>query len=276
MRLFNQVAIVGTGLIGGSIALGVKRKKLAFKIIGLSRRKKNLSWARKNKVIDIASRNINVLREADLVILATPVSRILSLSAKIAKIIRKDCIVTDVGSTKKQIVFKLSKIFPRYIGSHPLAGSQKRGVINADPGIFNNSLCILTPTRNSDPRALAKIKKLWHALGAKVAILNPDKHDRILAFVSHFPHLAAFALIGMVPAEYLKFSPVSLKEMTRIAASDAQLWKDIVLSNRVNILRAIGLFKNKLIQIKSAIEKNDEHKLTKIFNAAKQKRERLK
>jgi len=273
--MFNKVAIVGTGLIGGSIALAIKKKRLAKVVVGVSRHKKTLLLAKKIMVIDKGSQELNIIKDADLVILATPVDTIINLAAKIYPFVKKGCIVSDVGSTKREIVSKLERIFPRYIGSHPLAGSEKRGVVNANPSIIKGSLCILTPTKNTDKEALEKIKRLWSELGARVAFLPPDAHDKILSFVSHLPHLVAFSLIDIIPKEYLRLASSGLKDTTRIAASDSEIWCDIFLSNQKNILKSIGLFQNNLSRIKSAIQRKDKKLLNKIIKEAKKKRNSL-
>jgi len=275
MRLFNKVAVIGTGLIGGSIALAIKKRRLADEVIGVSRHKSTLLLAKKIHAIDRGSEDINIIKGADLVILATPVSTILALAPKIAGIIKKECIVTDVGSTKQEIAAKLGKIFPRYVGTHPMAGSQKRGVANAKPQIFKGSLCLLTPLGNTDKEACVKIKKLWLSLGAKVIYLSPKMHDKILSFISHLPHIAAFSLISSVPSQYLKFSSTGLKDTTRIAASETELWNDIFLSNRKNILKAIAVLEDNLKKIKSALNKKDKYSLTKLLREAKLKRDSL-
>lgn len=275
MRLFNKVAIIGTGLIGGSLALAIKKKGLAGEIIGVSRHKKTLLLAKRIGAIDKGSQDLKVIQDADLVILATPVSTIIKLAVKISKIIKKECLVTDVGSTKQAIVSKLERIFPQYVGSHPLAGSEKRGVLNADPRLFKDSLCILTATRNTHKAAQEKIKRLWNNLGAKVISVAPDAHDKILSFVSHLPHLVAFSLIGAVPSNYLKFASTGLKDTTRVAASSSEMWSDIFLSNQKNVLKSIGLFQNNLSLIKSAIQRKDKKLLNKILKEAKEKREAL-
>jgi len=275
MRLFNKVAIVGVGLIGGSLALAIKKKRLAVEIVGVSRHKNTLALAKKSGAIDQGSQDLSIIKDADLVILATPVKTILDLARPILKFIRPDSIVCDVGSTKEEIVSKLSNIFPGFVGSHPLAGSEKRGVSNASSGIFKNSLCILTPTDKTDPKALAKIEKLWHQLGVKVLFLNPDIHDKALSLVSHLPHALAFSLAGIIPPKYSKLGANSLKDTTRIAVSDSQLWADIFLSNRKNILESIRLFAKNLSKMQSAIHKKDRKVLIKILEDAKAKRELL-
>ncbi len=275
MRLFNKVAIVGTGLIGGSIALAIKKKHLANEIIGVSRHRKSLAFAKKIGAIDRGSQALEIVKEADLLVLATPVSVITSLAPKISRIVSGDCIVTDVGSTKEEISKALEKLFPDYIGSHPLAGSEKRGIINAHPDMFKGSLCILTPTQNSQPKALAKIRAFWERIGARVALLAPQKHDMILALTSHLPHIVVFSLIDSVPKEYLRFASSGLRDTTRIAASDSEIWADILLSNRNNIIKTIELFQNNLSKLKSAIAKKDKKILNSILKQIKQKRDSL-
>jgi len=276
MKLFNKVAIIGTGLIGGSIALSIKKNKLAGEVIGVSRHKANILLAKKMHAIDRGSQDINIVKGADLVIFATPVNTTLSLAPKIAAIVKRSCIVTDVGSTKQEVVAALTKIFPKYAGSHPMAGSEKRGVINAQADMLKGSLCLVTPDKNTDKEACRKISKFWVMLGTKVMLLSPEAHDKILSFVSHLPHIAAFSLIGTVPKEYFKFSSGGLKDTTRVAASEAELWADIFLTNRKNILKAMSGLQNNLNKIKSAINNKDRILLTKILQRAKEKRNILK
>jgi prephenate dehydrogenase len=275
MRLFNKVAIIGVGLIGGSIAQAIKKKNLAGEVVGVSRHKKTLFLAKKLQAIDRGSQDLNIIKGADLVILATPVETIINLAAKISPLLKKDCIVSDVGSTKQKIVSKLERIFPRYIGTHPLAGSEKRGIVNACAGAFKDSLCILTPTRHTDKKALGELRRLWIKLGAKTVFLTPDTHDKILSFVSHLAHLAAFSLIGIMPGRYLKFASSGLRDTTRIAASDSALWADIFLSNQKNITRAVTCFQKNLGKIKSAINSRDKKLLIQILKEARVKREIL-
>ena len=275
MRLFNKVAIIGVGLVGGSIALAIKKRKLAHKIVGVSRRRKTLLLARQRGAIDKGAQELSIIKDADLVIFATPVSTILNLAPRAAKFIKPDCIVSDVGSTKKKIASKLGKLFAHYVGSHPLAGSEKQGVINASPDIFKDSLCILTPINTTNPKDLQKIKRLWVKLGARVLSLAPEKHDKILSVISHLPHIIAFSLMKGIPGSYLRLASSSLRDTTRIAASDSQLWADIFLSNQKDMLSSIGLFQKNLSRIKSAINKKDKGLLLKILRDAKKKRDSL-
>ncbi len=275
MKIFKKVAIVGVGLIGGSLALAIKQKKIADEIIGVSRHKKTIELAKNNRIIDCGSQDMRSIATADLLILAVPVRAILDLAKPISKIVSKDCIVTDVGSTKQEIVAKLDKLFRNYLGAHPLAGSEKRGALHATPNLFKNSLCILTPTPKTKALAFRKIKGLWNQVGAKTVSLKPADHDRILAFVSHLPHAVAFSLINSVPGNYLRFSASGLRDTTRIAASDAGIWENIFLSNRNNMVTAIESLEEQLKRLKSAIKKSDQQQINKILRLANQKRESL-
>jgi prephenate dehydrogenase len=276
MKLFKTVAIVGTGLIGGSIALDLKRGKLAGRVIGVSRHRRTITLALKSGAIDAGSQDLASLKDADLVILATPVHTILELAPKIGRLVGKNCIVTDVGSTKCEIVTRLEKVFPRFVGSHPLAGSERRGIANAAAGLLRNSLCLVTPTKNTDPQALAKIKQLWSKLGARVIAVTPRMHDEALAFVSHLPHAAAYSLMNTVPPAYLKFSAAGLKDTTRIASSDPAIWVDIFLSNRTYMLRAIDMLQRQLSGMRGALSRRKRNALASILRSGQKKRASLK
>lgn len=272
---FKKVSIIGVGLIGGSLALAMKRMGLARTIVGICRHKESIALARRKGVIDAGSLDIKAIQGSDLVILAMPVGQIMALAKKISLLVSKECIVTDVGSAKEEIVGKLDRVFKRFVGAHPLSGSEKRGVQFADAGIFKDTLCILTPGPKTDPLAKHTVEGLWRRCGARVIFLDPGKHDRVLSFVSHLPHLAAFSLIDTVPAEFLRFSASGLKDTTRIASSDAVLWADIFLSNH-KLLKAVDLYQAKLAELKKAIKGNNRSSLVRILRRAKNKRAILK
>lgn len=275
MKIFNKVVIFGTGLIGGSLGLALKRKQLAAQIIGFSKHKENAIKALKIGAIDCIGSSLDVTRDADLIILATPVDTITKIMFKISKKIKKDCLVIDVGSTKEEIVLKLSRLTSNFLGCHPLAGSEKKGITNAKADIFNNSVCIITPSGKTKNAVLDKIKLLWQKLGAKTVLMNPKEHDQILAFTSHLPHFVAFSLMGAIPDKFLKLSSGGLKDVTRISGSSELLWNQIFLSNRKNLLAAVSSFQVKLAALKLALSKKNAKLLTKILSTAKEKRERL-
>jgi prephenate dehydrogenase len=275
MRLFKKVASVGTGLIGGSIGLAIRNKHLADEVIGISRRRKSIRYAKRKGVIDRGSQDLKIIRGCDAVILAMPVETIIKMAPAISKLISRDCLVTDVGSTKAEIVRTLSGIFPNFIGSHPLAGSEKTGVLQAHQDMFEDSLCILTPTARTPSLALNRIKALWQRLGAKTVLLTPESHDKILSLVSHLPHVTAFALMNIIPTDCLMYAANGLKDTTRIARSDSELWAQIFLNNRKNMLRSIGLFEVQLSRIKSAVKRKDKKLLKRILVQARKRRESL-
>jgi len=278
--IFNQVTIIGVGLIGGSLGLAIKKKRLARQVIGFSRRQKTISQALKLKAIDKGTLDLNkAIKGSDLIVLATPAETIIKLAKLIAKIVKEDCIVTDVGSCKAKIIASLEKNFPKnikFIGGHPLAGSEKKGVVFACPDMFVKSLCILTPTKKTDLLAFKKIKTLWQRLGADIKILSPLEHDKILAFVSHLPHFISFSLIQSVPDKFLKFAPQGLKDMTRIASSDPIIWRDIFSENKKQLLSSIDKFETTLKKIRKLIRSSNGAKLVKVLADIKNKRDNLK
>jgi len=275
MKLFKKTVIIGTGLIGGSLGLALKKGHLVSQITGLSRHKRNAGLAKKAGAVDYASTSLGVVKDADLVILATPVEAIIEIALKIAKEIKKDCVVIDVGSTKEEIVSRVSRVIPNFIGCHPLSGSERRGVINLKADIFRNSICIVTPTAKTNKKVLNKVIFLWRSLGSKVVILSPKEHDRILSFTSHLPHAVVFSLMSCIPMEFLGLSSGGLRDSTRISASDASLWSEVFLSNRRNLLTSLSAFQAKLAVLKLAIERRNKKFLINILAAANKKREKL-
>ncbi|TBR15744.1 prephenate dehydrogenase [bacterium] len=275
MKPFKKVVIVGVGLIGGSLALVLKKNRLASSVIGIARHKDSIKLAIRRGVIDGGSLDFSIAEGADLLVFATPVGSILSLASDFKKIVPADCIVMDVGSTKEKVVNQLSKIFPNFIGTHPMAGSEKKGVMNSQVNLFKDSLCIITPVKKTNKQALHRISQLWKSLGVKVFYLKPAQHDRIISFVSHLPHLVAFSMINNVAVNFMKFASTSLRDGTRVAASDPQMWRDILLTNRGNILKAVRSFQKQLELIENAVANKDSAKLSKIIKEANKRRRAL-
>ncbi|MFA4992823.1 MAG: prephenate dehydrogenase [Candidatus Omnitrophota bacterium] len=275
MKLFNKAVIIGTGLIGGSLGLALKEKHLVSQIIGLSRHRKNAGLAREYGAIDSVGSSLEAVKDADLVVLATPIEAIIDIALKIAKKIKKNCVVIDVGSTKGAVVSKISPLIPNFLGCHPLAGSERRGAVNLQEGIFNNSICIVTPTAKTNKKVLNKVALLWRKLGSRVVSLSPEKHDQVLAFTSHLPHAVAFSLIGCIPDDYLSLSSGGLRDSTRISASDANLWSEVFLSNHRNLLLSLSAFQAKLAVLKLALKRKNKKLLVSILSASSKKREKL-
>lgn len=275
MRLFNKVAIIGVGLIGGSLGLALKKKALAKEIIGIGHRQKSIDQALRVGAIDAGYLELDKLRDADLVILAAPVKEIIDILPKLKNLITKDCLIIDAGSTKSEIIKTAEKHKLRYIGCHPLAGMEKKGPENARADLFKNSLCLLVSPKKYNPQDLSRVKKLWEALGARTLVLNSEKHDRILSFTSHLPHAVAFSLIDCIKPEYFSFAASGLKDTTRIALSDSLLWKDIFLTNRKQLLLAINTFEKSLRRMKILIKDNRTDKLKGYLEKARDKRNGL-
>jgi len=275
MAMFKKVGIVGTGLVGGSLALALKKKHLACTVVGVSRQPATLVRAKALKAIDAGSTDLDILKQCDLVVLATPVQTIITQIKIISNIITQDCIVIDVASTKEEVVSKAGKLFTKFVGCHPLAGSQEHGIMCARADLFEKALCIITCVKTTNPAALATITTMWRKLGSKPEILDPYTHDKVLAFMSHLPHVLAFALMASTPRKYLPFAAQSFRDLTRIASSNAQLWDDIFITNRKNLMQSIDSFSTIFNDMRTAIKNNDAAALNRIMTTALRKRQLL-
>jgi prephenate dehydrogenase len=278
-ELFRRVAIVGVGFMGASLGLAIKKKGLAREVIGIGRQETSLKEAKDLGAIDEGTLDFNKgTVGADLIVLATPVNTILSTIEILGKEHRRGCIITDLGSTKAEIVARAEKVLPHsllFVGSHPLVGSEKRGPAHANAQLYEGAVCVMTPTDKTNRLAREKIKQFWTQLGSSVKLMTPQEHDQVLAYISHLPHLAAFALMKAIPDNYLDQATQGLKDITRIAASDPQVWRDIALSNHKSILEALDEAVKVLASIRKAIVTRDTEALTDIFKVAREKRERL-
>ena len=278
-HMFRKVTIIGAGLIGGSIGMAIKKQRLAREVIGVSRQHSSLVHALKNRAIDRGSHDIKKsVQDADFVILATPVKAIIEILPQISGSLRRGAIVTDVGSTKETIVEAAQKCLPAhafYIGSHPLAGSEKKGAAFSSAELFQDSICILTPTDKTNKQTLEKVKSFWTKLGANVKPLSPSDHDKVLAYISHIPHLMAYSLMNVVPAEYLEFASQGLRDTTRIASSDPEMWSDICLVNSTPIVKSLDEVVKILSTFRKSIVSKDEQHLVENFRKAKNKRDTI-
>jgi prephenate dehydrogenase len=281
MRRFGKITIIGVGLIGGSIGLAIKKRKLAAKVIGVFRRKTTLKKALTCRAVDIGTLDLKEgVRDADLVIVATPVSSIPRLIIEAARHVKKGAVITDAGSTKSWIVSEVEKRLggsekARFVGSHPMAGSEQTGVESAGGDLFDGSPCIVTKTAKTDRSSLEKVVSLWKALGARVTVMDPPTHDRTVSLISHLPHIVAFSLAGAVPAKELPYAAEGFRDTTRVASSDAKLWADIFLTNRkeaVNAGRAFEGYYGKLI---AAIAGGKRKEVLKLLEEARLKRGKI-
>lgn len=251
---FGTVCIIGPGLIGGSIGLGLKKRNLVKTIIGVSHKASSIEKALKTQAIDIGFLNINeAVKDADIVILATSVNKIIEIAKEVIPLMKSNAILTDVGSTKNLIVRQITNNIRKditFVGAHPIAGSEQRGVAFASPDLFEGCTCIITPLDNQT-RAMETISHLWKLLGAKIKYLTPEQHDEILASVSHLPHMIASCLINAIKNEHLVYGASGLKDTTRIASGDPELWIDIFDQNRENIIKSIDQFMTELAGFKN-------------------------
>ena len=278
--LFRKVAIIGVGLVGGSLGKALKKQGLAKEIVGSSRRKEALAHAVKDMAIDHGTHDVKkAVINADLVVLATPVSVVPAMLSAIAPNLKKSCIITDVGSTKVSIVAAAHQALQNpsmFVGSHPLAGSEKKGVEFSTETLFQDSTCIMTPLDETNRSAVDRVKKMWTAVGSQVKILTPEEHDKALAYVSHLPHVLAYALMGVINPEILQYGAGGLRDTARIASSTPQVWADICSANAKNIIGAIDDLAGVLSTIRKAISETDEKTLLECFRVGKERRDQLK
>ena len=275
--MFKRVTIIGLGLIGGSLGLAIKEKRLAKEIVGVSRRKSTINKAIRNRIVDFATLDLkDGVKDSDLVVITTPVFKIVDIAKKIAPFLKKEAIVTDTGSTKKYIVKNIEMAGQKglsFIGSHPIAGSEKSGIKYADKDLFKGAYCILTEAKNK--KALNEVGKFWAALGMKVIVMPADTHDRLLSNISHLPHAAAVSLINAAAGSGLDLAAGGFKDTTRIASGEPELWRDIFLTNRGNLIRDIKILKKELSKIEEALKSNNSRNLLGLLKRAKSIRDSL-
>lgn len=284
---FKQVAIIGVGLIGGSLGMLLKRDGLADAVVGVGRRIENLKTAVELGAIDrYVSDAREGVRDADLVVLATPVDTYERHLKEWGPVLKPGAIVSDVGSVKGALVELAERILPatvRFVGAHPIAGKEKTGVAAGSVTLFKGARCILTPTKRTDPQALQAIRALWEAAGSLVLTMDPMLHDQVLGAVSHLPHIAAFALINALTEvqqttkelDLLAYSGGGLRDTTRIAASSPEMWRDIFLWNRDNLVAQIETYERHLQRLKQLIQAGDGPGIERELERAKKVREQL-
>lgn len=277
MAKWNTVAIVGVGLIGGSIGLALRRRKLAKEVVGIGRRAESLRQALQLGTVTKTTRSLpRGVAQAEVVIVCTPVHLIAEQVEQAAAVCRADALITDAGSTKAEICNRLASSLrqeTRFIGSHPLAGSEKAGAAAATADLFVNRTVIVTPTSNTRSADQQAIVDFWTSLGAEVVAKTPEEHDQILAATSHLPHLVASALAAATPAELLRWTASGWSDTTRVAAGDAELWAQIFLANRVHVLGAFRAFQAELTAMGQALEQGSYEQMIKILAQGKQRRD---
>lgn len=276
----DTVAIIGIGLIGGSIGIALRERKIAKKVIGIGRSQATLRTARRVGAVDSTTVDmVKGVAEADLVIACTPVSRIVEDIRAAAKFAREGTLLTDAGSTKQTIVAQLeAEPLPngcRFLGAHPMAGSEKTGAVNADGDLFESRVAVVTPTPQTQATDFDTLSKLWAALGSVVVRMSPEEHDKAVAETSHLPHAAAVSLSASLPEELYRMTGNGFRDSTRLASGSPELWRDIFKENRDNVIKAMTGFARKFSELAEAIRDGDDARMLDILTDAKNKRDAL-
>lgn len=271
MKSIKKVAILGVGFMGGSLALGLKKEFPQFSIWGYARSKKSYQKLKKLRILDQVSRELKkVVEGADLVALALPVESIIDYFEKIAPFLKPGAIVFDLGSTKKSIESQAKKILSKkniFIGCHPLCGAETSGAQFAKADLYKDATCIIT--RFNSCKELNCIKKLWKKIGSRVVFLEPEVHDNILAMFSHLPHIISFSMVQTIPrnslTKFVNLALPSLRDMTRISDSPADVWSDIFISNKNNILNNMAIFRKKMEKFEKILKTGNKEDLIKLI-----------
>jgi prephenate dehydrogenase len=282
--LFERVAIVGVGLIGGSFALALKQAKACGHVVGAGRSAANLRRALELGVIDsIAPDAVAAAHQADLVLLATPVAQFLRLFREVASVLGPRALVTDGGSTKRDVIAAaraaLGRKIAQFVPAHPIAGAEKSGAEAASAELFRDRRVILTPLPENAESAVKKVQDAWSACGARIARMDPEQHDAVLGAVSHLPHVLAYALVHELAsredgAELFAHAAGGFRDFTRIASSHPEMWRDICIANSDRILDELRRYRKKLDALAKLLEAGDAAALEKLFAEARAARDK--
>uniref|UniRef100_C6E2B0 prephenate dehydrogenase n=1 Tax=Geobacter sp. (strain M21) TaxID=443144 RepID=C6E2B0_GEOSM len=285
MVVFNRMAVIGVGLIGGSLARILREKGAVKEVVGIGRGEENLKRGVELGVLDRYTTDAGEgVAGADLVFVATPVCSIPKVVAEIAPFLAPGCIVTDGGSVKEFVVEACEPLMPEgtfFVGGHPIAGTEHSGVEASFSTLYQGKRCIVTPTARTDAAALDKVVELWKIAGSSVPLMDPVQHDRVVAAISHLPHMVAYSLVNAVDGydrfggDLLSFSAGGFRDFTRIASSDPVMWRDIALTNRDAILEMMDFFSGYLETLRGLVSKGDGEGLRTFFLNSKEKRDAI-
>ena len=276
--MFEQLGLIGCGLMGGSFALALKRAGLVRRVVGYSKSPSTTERARQLGVIDIeAPSALLAVSGADLVLLAVPVAATEATLKAIRHLVNPDMLIMDVGSSKRDVVDAARRVLKHDVGvfvpCHPITGREVSGVENADAGLYQGRQVILTPIERTLTTKLDKARALWQALGCEVLEMSPESHDAAFAAVSHLPHLVAFALMNSIAdqaegQDYLSMAGPGFRDFSRIAASDPQMWRDVLIANREELGRQTALFQQALAELQKLIASGQTDDLERLINRA--------
>jgi prephenate dehydrogenase len=280
---WQNITLIGVGLLGGSLGLAVKQRRLAEHVVGFVRRRESIAECMRVGAVDTATDDLaQAVGGADLVILCTPLAQMRELTERMLPSLKRNAIVTDVGSVKASVVTELEPIVvsagAHFVGSHPMAGAEKTGVAAACADLFVNAVCVITPTANSMPRVVKYLEEFWRGVGGSPLKLPPELHDDLVSRSSHLPHVVAAELANYVlspvhPKEQALLCANGFRDTTRIASGSIEMWRDICLANRKNLGRVLGVFIEDLQEFQLALENADYKSIDEFFEKAKQRRD---
>lgn len=280
---WKKVTLVGVGLLGGSLGLALRKRCLAERVVGYVRRATTISECERAGAVDEAVCDLaEAVADADLVVLCTPVAQMSDLMLRMVPSLKRGAVITDVGSVKRQVVRDLERMAAEagaaFVGSHPMAGSEKTGVSAARADLFVHAISVVTPTSRSKPAALLAVEQLWRDVGAKVLRMSAAKHDALVSRSSHLPYVLAASLASLVldpswPREQTLLCAGGFRDTTRIASGSPEMWRDILLTNADYVGRALAQLRKRLDIVAEATAKGDGRKLQRLFEAAKQRRD---
>jgi cyclohexadieny/prephenate dehydrogenase len=284
--MFDTISIIGCGLIGSSILKAIKSKNLAKKIKVFDQSKEVTAYLKKENICTNISNDIRqCVSDSDLIIIATPLSSYKEIILSIKDRLKKNVILTDTGSVKKEvmkIIHNIQLTDVHWIPSHPIAGTEESGPRAGQAEMFENRWCVISPSKDCAEEPIKNLKALWEAMGSKVKIMTPEEHDKILSLSSHLPHAIAYNIVRTVTSvedklkqEVIQYSAGGLRDFTRIAASNPLMWRDIFLDNSENVSKGIDSFIEKLNEFKKALNDKNGDKLYQIFNSTKEVRKKI-
>lgn len=280
---WQKITLIGVGLLGGSLGLAIRQRRLADEVHGFVRRPASIAECERLGVVDHATCDVErAVENAELIILCAPISQMRALTEQMLPSIKRGATVTDVGSVKGSVIRELEPLVTNagahFVGSHPMAGAEKMGVSAARVDLFENAACVITPTPKSERTAVGRIEEFWRAIGARPLQLTPEIHDELVSRSSHLAHVVAAELANYVlspahPKEQAMLCANGFRDTTRIASGSPEMWRDIALANRENLARVLGVFIEDLQEFQLALRGGDQKLIAEFFEKAKQRRD---
>lgn len=279
---WKKITLVGVGLLGGSLGLALRKRGLAASVVGFVRRPASVAECERLGAVDLATLDLaRAVEGAEVIVLCTPIAQMRPLVKQMLPALKRGAVVTDVGSVKGSVVRDLESLVAEagahFVGSHPMAGAEKMGVAAARADLFAGAVCVVTPTARSDRAAVGKVEQLWEAVGCRLLRLTPEAHDRLVSRSSHLPHVVAAQLANLIlspqhPVEQGMLCANGFRDTTRIASSSPEMWRDIALANRRNLLGALERFIAALEEFRRDLKNEDARAVAKFFEQARRRR----